>query len=135
LIFEADAQGVIALSPTLLADRCYEHFAFGNEELHVRYLAIEHAKQMARSILARRFDVDGEENEAMQGDMFSGHLQSRYPIPVKTGEQPQYKPREALTQEELDWNISQLRKSAAARLKHADALQAYRDNRAFSKAA
>jgi hypothetical protein len=133
-ILNADSEGVIDLSPTLLASKCFERYAIGDEDIHIQYAATEHYKQMSRVMLARRFDPDADESEATQGDMFSGHLQSRYPIRVKDGEQPIYRPREALSEADLDWNIAQLRKSAAARMKHADALQAYRDSKQLQPA-
>ena len=86
-------------------------------------------------MLARRYEHDSDENESYQGDMFSGELQDRYPTPRAAGEDPLYKPRAMLTREELDWNIAQLRKSADARLRHADALQAFRDDQFGQQAA
>ena len=58
------------------------------------------------------------------GVSFSGKLQDRYPLPRKAGEEAAYKLRSHLTPEERRWNVMQLRKSAHARLEHADALEA-----------
>lgn len=122
--------GVVSLGPTAIALRTYEHYGREGDDMHVRYASVEHFKQMSRAALAKQYDPDdGDESEAYQGDMFSGHLQSRYPIPRKPDDEPTYKPRGGLTLAELDWNIAQLRKSASARLRHADALQSYRDQR------
>lgn len=134
LVLAADAEGVIDLSPTFLANRCFSAFSSGDEDIHVEYAAVEHYKQMARRILAGRYGHEADESEAMQSDMFSGHLQTRYPVPVEPGEQPIYRPREALNVADLDWNISHLRKSAMARLEHADALKAYRDSKVAAHA-
>jgi hypothetical protein len=122
----ADNEHVDLLSPTFIAFRVVEAFG-GQSEPHLQWLAVEQAKQMARRVLGAKFDVDGEENSAHQGDMFSGLLQDRYPIPRSRGEDPVYKPRHALTLAELDWNIDQLNKSADARMRHAAALQSFRD--------
>jgi len=119
--------GVIGIRPDTLALRALESFGGEVAEAHIRYGCTEHFKSMARRLLANRFDPDGEENDVHQGDMFAGYLQERYPLPKSGDAEPIYKPREALTPDELDWNIGQLRKSADARLRHADALQSYRD--------
>jgi hypothetical protein len=122
------------LSPTFIASEVLDTFG-APEEIHVHWLSFEHAKHMARRILAAKFDPDGEENEVYQGDMFSGLLQERYPIRRGPGEEPVYKPRTLMTVDELDWNIESLRKAAVARVRHADALQVYRDQVAQSAAA
>jgi hypothetical protein len=62
-------------------------------------------------------------------------LQHRYPTPRPAGAEPIYKKREALSRAELAWNVAMLRKSAAARLEHADALQAWADARDGAMAA
>lgn len=118
------------IGPSTIAMQALESFGGASAEPHVRYAAIEHFKQISRGVAARQWDpVDGDESESYQDDMFSGHLQDRYPIPHKTGEDPTYRRRELLTSAELDWNITHLEKSADARLRHADALRLYRDQR------
>lgn len=126
---EIEALGdAVSLSPTSLA-LAVQRIYSSEIEPHVQYTSLEHLKQMARSALARRFDADADESAAYQGDMFAGQLQDRYPTPRAKGAEPIYKKRDALSAAELDWNIQQLRKSAAARLEHADALQAWADGR------
>lgn len=117
---------VDTLSPTFVAMQVIEHFG-KPESAQINYLSLEQAKQMARTHLRRKFDADGDQNETHQGDMFSGLLQERYPIPVPKGSDPMYKWLRLLTRDELDWNIAQLMKSADARVQHARALQAHRD--------
>jgi hypothetical protein len=128
--YEFLAEAVL-VSPSSLAHRAFEAFSTGEEELHIQYTSLEHFKQMSRDFLRRRKTPDGEENEAhsAQGEMdlgtrFSGKLQDRYPIPRPNGEEPAYKRRFDLTPEERRWNVRQLRRSAGARLEHADALEA-----------
>lgn len=121
--------GSIALSPTTLALAVQRKWATDQIDPHLQYASLEHIKAMARKALARRYEADGDENIVHQGDMFSGLLQDAYPLPIRDGADPIYKPRDDLTDAEVEWNIGQLRKSAAARLKHADALQAWADNR------
>lgn len=124
----------IALSPTLLANRTLETFMTEDVDIHIEWGAVEHYKALARRMLARQYEHDSDENAVYQGDMFSGELQDRYPVPRQAGEEPLYKPRSMLSVQELNWNIGQLRKSADARLRHADALQVFCDERALSPA-
>lgn len=121
----------IIVSPSALAYGVHKALAAGTENDTISYLSFEHLKQMCREFLRRRKDADGEDNDAhsAQGEFgfgvrFSGKLQDRYPIPRRDGEEPTYKLRHHLTPEERYWNVMQLRKSAQARLEHADALQA-----------
>lgn len=121
----------ILINPSALAHRAYETFATGEEDAHIQYASLEHIKQMARAFLRSRKDADGDMNEAhgAQGNLdlgtaFSGKLQDRYPLPRADGEEPVYKLRSELTDEERAWNAQQLRKSARSRLEHADALEA-----------
>lgn len=134
---EIDSMGdAIALSPTSLAIAVQRSFEASSIEPHIAYTSLEHLKQMARRVLARNFDTTGDDGDAreIQGEMFSGQLQDRYPLPRVGSAEPIYKRRDSLTQSEVDWNIRQLRKSAAARLEHADALQAWADARRQSAA-
>lgn len=126
-ISEMQLGSVAYISPTAVAVSVHAVFATEDEDEHVSYAAIEHYKQVARKELAGKFSSEGTDNAAHQDDMFSGVLQEYYPIPRNRGDEPQYKLRSLLAPEELDWNIGQLRKSARARLEHADALEAFRD--------
>lgn len=114
------------LSAAAIASATYEAFCEGDVEAHIQYASLEHFKHMARKAMARHFDDEGDQNAAYegQGELFSGHLQERYPIPRKQGEEPQYKLRSLLTPEERAWNVKKIRKSGEARLAHADALEA-----------
>lgn len=116
----------VSIMPSALAAHAYDLFSTETVEAHIKYGCIEHFKSMARRILARNYDADSDDSAAyaQQGELFSGHLQHRYPIPHKTGQEAQYKLREALTVDERAWNVRTLRKSGEARLNHADALEA-----------
>lgn len=122
------------LSPTSLALAVQRRFSGSDLEPHIQYTSLEHLKQMARRALVKNFEPDSDETAAYQGELFSGQLQERYPIPRPASQEPQYKLRNQLTHGELAWNIATLRKSAAARLQHADALQAWGDMRATQAA-
>lgn len=90
----------------------------------VEYLTVEMLKVMARKLLGKRYEIESDETDAYQGELFSGTLQHRYPLPRQRGDEPVYKLRSKLSPDERAWNVSQLRKSASARLEHADALEA-----------
>lgn len=114
------------VSPTALAIAVLRRFEPGRLEPHIEYTSLEHFKQMARRVLAHRFGDEGESNPAYeeQGQLFSGHLQDRYPVPHQRGADPRYELRHLLTEKERAWNVEQLRKAGWARLTHADALEA-----------
>jgi len=115
----------VIVMPSALAVATYLQISPAqNDERLVQYLSVEMLKVLARKLLGKRFDTDGDESSAYNGDLFSGALQHRYPLPRGNGEEPVYKLRSKLTKEERAWNADQLRKSASARLEHADALEA-----------
>lgn len=127
----------VIVSPSALAHSVYSAVANGDESDIVNFLSIEQLKQMCRAFLRRRNDDDGEENEVYAaqgnfgfGDVFTGKLQDRYPVPRVGSSEPVYKRRADLTAEERHWNVMQLRKSGQSRLKHADALEAEGNERA-----
>lgn len=126
-----DRRDCAIMSPSAIASAVLDAFAGDKLEPHIEYASLEHFKNMARKMLAHRFSDDGAENTAYaaQGELFSGHLQDRYPVPRAPGTDPVYKLREALTDDEIRWNLVTLRKSADARLAHADALEAWHSTR------
>lgn len=91
----------------------------------VEWTSVEEFKQIARRELRGKFEHDSDENDVYQNDMFAGHLQDYYPVRV-VGEEPFYKRRELLTDDEIDQNLRSLKKQADARLQHYDALAAYK---------
>ena len=111
------------ITPVSIARILLDRYAQGLE-VHVQYLSLEHLKSMARKRLGKKFN-DADDTQPSQGELFSGHLQKRYPLPPVTGQEPAYKILESLTQAEIDWNVEMLRRSGEARLMHADALEAY----------
>lgn len=117
----------VKVKPTTLALAVQKKFVAGNIEPHIQYTSLEHLKQMARGVLSGRYDTSADNSEAYgdQGSLFSGHLQDRYPVPRKRGDDPEYVKLSALTKSEWEWNVRQLRKAGRARLSHADALEAW----------
>lgn len=129
--FIEDRGDCAIISPAAVASATLRQFCDVSLEPHIEYASLEHFKNMARKVLAHRFADDGEENPAYQGqgELFSGNLQDRYPLPRKRGDDPVYKLREQLTDDEVRWNLQSLRRSADARLSHADALEAWHQSR------
>jgi hypothetical protein len=121
-----DRRDCAIISPTAVAVAAYQHFANAEVEAHIHYGCLEHFKAMARRALAARFTDEGDENlvYADQGQLFADVLQERYPLPRSGDAEPTYKLRSQLTTTERAWNVAMLRKSADARQKHADALEA-----------
>lgn len=115
----------VFIMPNALAAATYQEISPDQSEARlVGYLTLQMLTVMARKLLGKRFSLESDETDAYDGDLFSGALQRRYPLPRPSGQEPVYKLREHLTEEERAWNVSQLRKSARARLEHADALEA-----------
>jgi hypothetical protein len=121
-----DADIITATSLALVIQRKY---APAGLEPHIEYASLEGLKHLARNVLSGRYSAESDQTEAHQGELFSGRLQTRYPLPRSKGEEPGYKLREALTKPEAAWNIATLRKAAEARLLHADALEAWDQSR------
>jgi len=125
-----DQGGVDIISPTSLALAAQARYAeTGQLPAQIAYTSLEHFKQLARKVLAGRYSAESDEAEVYVAELFSGHLQARYPVPRKKGDEPTYKRLEALTDEEIRWNEQALERSADARMDHARALKAYRMSR------
>lgn len=84
-------------------------------------LAHAQVKQMARAICRETFEDGGD---AAQHEFFP-ELQKRYPVMRRGKQQPEYVLLEHLTGADVAFNVARLRSEAGAKLKHADALQAW----------
>lgn len=124
----------VTLSPRQLAIAVQDSWNLTGVQPQVQYCTLEHLTQMARRVLASRYEPESADSSAYQGELFSGTLQSHYPIPTQSGDAV-YKRTEFLTQDEISWNVEKLRKSAAARVRHADALLAWAEQRRLRPAA
>ena len=85
-------------------------------------------REIARGFLRRNCEPPADD------DLFNG-LQARYPIETPRGEEPVYVLRELLTDTQVAQNVDRLRRSGRARLKHADALEAWGRTRTATQAA
>jgi len=125
-MIDSDADEV---SPTSIATALCKKYAHDRLEPHIHYAALEHFKQLARQVLRGRLDPSSTESDAYEGELFSGHLQERYPLPPRPGQEPMYKKRELLTDEEAMWNIQALQRAADALAMHSRALLAWFESR------
>lgn len=129
IVTELDAEGVELMSPTLVANRTYEVYGDPAADIHIRYLSIEHSKQMARRILGAKYGFEAHESDAYQDDMFSGVLQDRYPTRKEDGQDSGYKKRELMTYDELMWVANGFFKRASAHQEHGNGIVAYAKSR------
>ncbi len=84
----------------------------------VRFGCVMELRQMSRSLLRREYKSD---TESQQGELFEG-LQDRYPgAGNRSGT---YLPRSMMSISDYEMNIKRLRKEGAAKIAHADALNA-----------
>jgi hypothetical protein len=83
-------------------------------------------RQLARAHLRGTFDPIDEDH--LQHELFT-ELQDRYPVKRKRGEDPRYVLREAMTDEDGDFNVGRLRNASHALAKHADSLEAWLKSR------
>jgi len=92
----------------------------------IYYLAHVQLRQNARNLLNKKFGSGAEENDT-QGELFE--LQTYYP---QANGEP-YVHREAMTDDDVAYNVARLRKEGATKLKHADALEAWGVERHWRK--
>ncbi len=82
-------------------------------------------RQIARQVCRKQFDQDKEEAlDPAQQEMFPG-LQSRYPTAHSKGEEPSYVLRQAMTSEDVIFNVNRLRRDGKTKLGRANALEAW----------
>lgn len=123
-----DDSGDIAISPALLAEAAYRDLdPDEGAPLLVRWACVMELRQLARSLCRRRIEEQEQQAETVDHDLFPVTLQDRYPARRQEGEV--YVLRAHLTAEEYDYNIARLRSEGEAKLKHADALDAEKNQR------
>lgn len=83
-------------------------------------------RQIARQRLAKQYDRDPEEE---RGGLFKD-LQWRYPSARSADlDDPVYVLRDQMTAEDVGYNVARLRAEASAKQQHADALEAWWEDR------
>lgn len=92
-----------------------------------------HLRQIARGQLRKKHEP--EDGAGEEHDLFPG-LQRRYPTARSSRtDEPEYVLLEHLSKIDIGYNVGRLRSEGRARLEHADALEAYGDERAKPEAA
>jgi hypothetical protein len=82
-------------------------------------------RQIARDQLRKRFDPVGKGNSSEQHELWPD-LQWRYPTARSAkDEEPEYILLELMTEVDIGFNVARLRSEAVAKLRHADALEAF----------
>lgn len=109
------------VSPSWLATEVMVEIAFPRDLHPVGYLGCHlQVRQIARAFCRRKYEPLDE-----QDDLFSGALQHRYPKAGSDRDNPEYILLDSLTERDVDFNVGRLRSEAAAKLAHADALEAW----------
>lgn len=121
-----DQDGEMVVNPAVVAAHVYAELdAAAISPTLVQYTSVLELRQLARSVCRKKYEDD--DSAAVQVEMFDGALQPKYPA-ERNGERV-YVPRAQMTVDEYNFNITRLRTEAMAKAKHADALQAERDER------
>lgn len=122
-----------AISPAWLATKTMDAINFPRALHPLGYLGCHlQLRQMARRFCREEFDPA----ETTQGELFQGALQQRYPrCPSENETEPVYVLRDLLLETDVKYNTARLRKEADAKLKHADALEAWWHYRKAARAA
>jgi len=117
------------ISPTWLATEVMQKLDPLRTSHPIEYaMANLQFRQLARSILAARLER-AEPGHVDQHPLFP-NLQAHYPSAVlSASDEPEYIRLELMTDEDVSFNVERLRKEAASKLKHADALEAWAANR------
>ena len=129
-------RNVVSLDPGFLADGAMEIIGFAQATHPVGWLGCHlHLRQLARAYCRRNFEAPADGAGERQGFLPLDALQDRYPRRPVPDQEPVYVLREHLTEDDRWFNIARLRQSAAALLRHADALQAETEQLFGSRAA
>lgn len=115
------------VNPSWLATMAMDLIGFQRDRHELAYLGCHlHFRQLARGFCRKSFDpVDAKED-----DLFPETLQGRYPRPPRADDaEPEYILRDLMTDADVAFNVTRLRKEALAKKAHADALEAWHRNR------
>lgn len=117
------------IAPGWVADITYQEIDPDNTAPDmVKLAALLALRQIARSLLRGKFEPEKQE-EAEQHELFP-KLQARYPAAHnKNASEPVYVKLECLTDDDISWNVARLRAEAQSKQEHADALEAWAQDR------
>lgn len=121
-----------SINPAWLATETMVAIGFPREMHPLGYLGCHlQLRQMARHFCRKHFDP----TEVTDNDLFPETLQQRYPQPPNNADaDPEYVLLDLLGEDDVHFNVARLRKEARAKLRHADALEAW-GLRKFGRAA
>ena len=113
----------VDVSPSLLATTALVELDPDKRTPALVYMAAHlELRQIGRSICREWFEKEEEPDEAHS--LFPD-LQNRYPAAHAEDVEPMYRLLEHLTEDDVMFNVNRLRREAAAKMKHADALEAW----------
>jgi len=120
------------VSPASIATEVMRAIEFPPELHELGYVGCHlEVRQIARQKLRRQHDPNARVAGSIAGEdeLFPDTLQERYPRRPRPNEDPVYAKRDALTDEDVAYNVGRMRRGARALLKHADALEAWHVDR------
>src|SRR5215471_7720551 len=130
-IFER-RKDAIRISPAWLATEAMQEIDPGRTADEREYFGCELAlRQIARGICRKFFEPD-DEYQSAQHSLWPD-LQTRYPAAHEQDVEYEYVKLEHLSERDVRFNVNRLRSEARAKLSHADALEAWWDERAMSE--
>lgn len=111
---------LVEISPGWLATEAMVEIEFTRSLHALGYIGCHlQLRQIARGYCRKQFDPV----ENTEQDFFPDTLQPRYPLPPAPNVGPRYVLLDHIDAATAFYNVTRLRKSAAAQIKHADALQ------------
>lgn len=126
------------VSPAWVATQAMELIEFPRSLHRLGYAGCHlELRQMARGKLRKRFDPTAiaDDDDAQLDLDLPETLQERYPKARVRGEEPCYRKLDALTDEDVRYNVTRMRAAAGALERHADRLQAWHAGRPTAGAA
>ena len=116
-----------SISPSWLAMEAMQRIGFARSTHDLGWIGCNlQFRQIARAYCRKHFDPA---ERVQQPDFFPDALQERYPLPPAGDAEPEYVLLHQMNQPPLRYNVSRLRKVADASSRHADALEAYADQK------
>jgi hypothetical protein len=121
-------RGETRISPSWVATEAMVEIDPGRSSVALVYLGCHlELRQIARSLVRLHFEdtSDPADDESAQHELFP-KLQWRYPAARSSGAgEPEYVKLEDLSAADVAYNVQRLRREGNAKLKHADALDAF----------
>lgn len=137
IMLEAEAMDVARtsrVSPSLLAMKVFGHYAANSIEDHITYTSLQHLTKMTAMFLRRHLPEEHAARAVDTKDIFGDLLQDRYPASRTRDQEPVYVLREHMSSNDVQFNVHRMRAVGGRLLQHADALEAWNQNRAQTAA-